>query len=187
MTRPNLADGRDASPGVADPKPDETAEAALKKLRPYLKPEKAGEAKLVLTRMVSKFHSGPIPPAEEMERLEQVLPGAANRCFELAEREQRHRHHVDETVIAKEFILRTTGQWLALLALILLLLVIGWIAYLGDTHAAAWLGGVTIVAVVSIFATGRLLEKGDMSKDDSQQAERTPARLPKKQAAGRRR
>jgi hypothetical protein len=55
------------------------ADEALERLKPYLLPEKTGEAKIVLTQVVSKSHSGPIPSAEELEHLERVLPGLANR------------------------------------------------------------------------------------------------------------
>jgi uncharacterized membrane protein len=141
---------------------DSPTESALVKLEPYLRPEKAQEARLVLARIVSKSHSGPIPSAEELEHLEKVLPGSANRCFEMAEREQGYRHGVMERIVEREFSLRGRGQYLALAAMLLLLTVVGFLGYLGDTQAAAWLGSATIVGVVTVFATGKLIE----SKED---------------------
>jgi uncharacterized membrane protein len=134
------------------------AEAELQKLEPYLLPGTAQEARTILARIVSKSHSGPIPSAEELEHLEQVLPGSANRCFEMAEREQLHRHGVTDKIVDREFRLRGRGQYLALAALVLLLIVVAFLAYLGDTKAAAWLGSATIVGVVAIFATGKIIE-----------------------------
>jgi uncharacterized membrane protein len=144
----------------------QAADAAFEQLRPLLKPEKTKEARLVLTRMVSKSHSGPIPSAEELELLEHVLPGAANRCFEMAEREQAHRHVMGESIVTKEFSLRGRGQWLAIFALVCLLGMVGWLAYLGDTKAAAWLGAATIVGVVSVFVTGKFIEQRDVADDE---------------------
>ncbi len=71
---------------------EEATRRALDELRPLLKPDKAQEADRVLTRImtrvVSKTHIGPIPSAAELEHLDRVQPGFANRCVEMAEREQ---------------------------------------------------------------------------------------------------
>ena len=42
---------------------------------------------ITLSREVSRY-SGPIPPAEEFARYEEVLPGSADRLISMAEREQ---------------------------------------------------------------------------------------------------
>jgi uncharacterized membrane protein len=131
-----------------------------------LKPEKIGEAKLILTRVVSKSHSGPIPSAEELEHLESVKPGLADRVVTMAEKEQNNRHNTTDTLINKEFSLRNKGQNLAIMALTLLLITVGYIAYLGDTKSAALLGGGTIAAVVSIFITGRLFDSSGNSNEE---------------------
>lgn len=153
-------------------------EAALEKLEPLLKPNKTQEARTVLAHFVSKSHSGPIPSAEELEHLEHVLPGSANRCFEMAEREQLHRHGVTENIVDREFKLRSRGQYLALAAMVLLLIVVGILAYLGDTQAAAWLGSATIVGVVAIFATGKIVE----AKEDSAGSTAEDASFPRQGA-----
>jgi uncharacterized membrane protein len=119
-----------------------------------------------LTRVVSKSHSGPIPSAEELEHLERVKPGLAERVVVMAEKEQDMRHSATKEVISKEFSLRSNGQFLAITALLMLLIAVGYIAYLGDTKSAALLGGATIVAVVSIFVTGRWLDSTDGSNEE---------------------
>jgi uncharacterized membrane protein len=137
---------------------DQSAEAALQKLRPLLRPDKEREARIILARTISKFHSGPIPSAEELEHLDRVLPGAANRCFELAEREQAHRHDCERTVIKYEFGFRGRGQWLAIAGLVFLLAIVAYLAFLGDTKSAAGLGAATIVGVVTAFTAGKYIE-----------------------------
>ncbi len=148
------------------------ADEALEKLKPFLKPDKAKDARLVLTRIVSKSHSGPIPSAEELEHLEQVLPGAANRCFEMAEREQAHRHEIGTSIVTKEFSLRGRGQWLAIAGLIFLLSGVAYLGYLGDTKSAAALGIATIIGVVSMFVSGTWIENRgeapEVSRDNDQ-------------------
>jgi uncharacterized membrane protein len=131
-----------------------------------LKPDAIGQAKVILTRVVSKSHSGPIPSADELEHLERVIPGAADRVFTMAEKEQNHRHSTTDTLIVKEFALRTKGQNLGIVFATLLLLTVGFIAYLGDTKSAAILGGATIVAGVSIFVTGRWIDSSGSSNEE---------------------
>lgn len=153
---------------------ESVADATLEKLKPFLKPDKTNDARLVLTQTVSKYHSGPLPPAEELEHLERILPGAANRVFEMAEREQQHRHIMGETIVTKEFALRGRGQWLAISAISLLLAAVGYLAYLGDTISAAGLGVATIVGVVGAFVTGKHIESR------SEEAAEAPPEKPQK-------
>lgn len=43
----------------------------------------------------STFFSGPLPTPEIIGGYEQVLPGAAERVFQMTEKEQEHRHATD--------------------------------------------------------------------------------------------
>ena len=47
---------------------------------------------LVHQIVVEQTYSGPLPPAEETGRYEQVLPGFTDRWVKMAEIEQRTRH-----------------------------------------------------------------------------------------------
>ncbi len=133
-------------------------EEALGNLEPYLLPDKKPEVRRVLTRFISKTHSGPIPSADELEHLEAVLPGCANRILEMTERDQRHRHVIEESIVEKEFGLRSRGQTFALVALGMMLIAVAWLGYLGFSTAATGLGVGIIVAVVTVFATGKHFE-----------------------------
>ena len=60
--------------------------------QPVPKPEDENqEPDVTITRKVSevKSYSGPIPPAEEFARYEEVYPGSAGRLISMAEREQQ--------------------------------------------------------------------------------------------------
>lgn len=156
-------------------------DATLEKLKPLLKPDKLGEARVVLTRTMSKIHSGPIPSAEEMEHLEQIHPGAADRCFGMAEREQAHRHECEKMVISKEFTFRDRGQWMAISAVIVLLAAVAYIATLGDTRAAAGLGTATLVGLVYAFTVSKRIE----SRASEPEKTDVPAKAPSKSNAGK--
>ncbi|MBI1800726.1 MAG: DUF2335 domain-containing protein, partial [Chloroflexi bacterium] len=41
--------------------------------------------------------SGPIPPPSLLSQYEQAFPGLADRIVKMAEREQTHRHHIEDT------------------------------------------------------------------------------------------
>ena len=79
----------------------------------------------------------------------------------MAEKEQNMRHDTTGKIIDKEFSLRSIGQWLAVVALLMLLATVAYIAFLGDTKSAAWLGAATIGAVVSVFVTGRWFDAAE--------------------------
>jgi uncharacterized membrane protein len=154
MNQPESPHGR-REVAVSEPA---TIDAAIEQMKPLLRPEKVPEARIILAQTISKSHSGPIPSAEEMELLERVLPGAADRCFGMAEREQNHRHDCDKQIIEKEFAFRSRGQWMALGAVVLLLAAVAYLAFLGDTKSAAALGAATLVGLVAAFTASKLIE-----------------------------
>lgn len=41
-------------------------------------------------------YSGPIPPPESLEKYNDIVPGAAERIIGMAEKEQVHRHTIEE-------------------------------------------------------------------------------------------
>ena len=111
-------------------------------------------------------HSGWLPPPQYLAQYEAVLPGLAERIVAMPEREQRFRHRVVEDVSIRDYKLKSRGQLAALVAMVLLL---GFSAYLAYIGQAAWAGRVamgTIVATVGIFVTGRVLDR-KADKDES--------------------
>jgi hypothetical protein len=41
--------------------------------------------------LLGQMRSGPLPPPEELERIDQIVPGGADRLLRMAEKEQTHR------------------------------------------------------------------------------------------------
>lgn len=62
-------------------------------LHPIAKPQKD-----LVSVTTSREFSGPIPPPELLHRYDEVVPGAANRILEMAEREAAHRQQVELAV-----------------------------------------------------------------------------------------
>jgi uncharacterized membrane protein len=45
-------------------------------------------------------YASPLPPADDLERYERLLPGAAERLLAAGEREQAHRHEIENRLAA---------------------------------------------------------------------------------------
>ena len=57
-----------------------------------------------------KLHQGPLPAPEDLTRYEDLLPGAAERIFRMAEIEQQHRHEQENKAISSELTTRDLLQ-----------------------------------------------------------------------------
>jgi hypothetical protein len=44
-----------------------------------------------ITSIISAHWSGPLPPPAELEKIDQIIPGGADRLLRMAEKEQTHR------------------------------------------------------------------------------------------------
>jgi hypothetical protein len=44
-----------------------------------------------MTSIISAHWSGPLPPPSELEKIDQIIPGGADRLLRMAEKEQTHR------------------------------------------------------------------------------------------------
>ncbi|MEU6404427.1 DUF2335 domain-containing protein [Streptomyces sp. NPDC046985] len=81
--------------------------------------------------------------------------GFAERIMAMAEREQDHRHGVDDLEISHAYKLASRGQVLALAALAIMASLAITLAVMGEPAWAAVVGGVDVAAVVGVFLTGR--------------------------------
>src|SRR5882762_6785714 len=57
---------------------------------PYRPPESHGPTRPI-TSVISAHWSGPLPPPAELEKIDQIIPGGADRLLRMAEKEQSHR------------------------------------------------------------------------------------------------
>ncbi len=53
--------------------------------------------------------SGPIPPPEIFAGYDKALPNGADRVMKMAEREQEHRHKMEDTIVGKESFEKRAG------------------------------------------------------------------------------
>ncbi|AUG76102.1 hypothetical protein CFP65_1198 [Kitasatospora sp. MMS16-BH015] len=121
-------------------------------------------------RQVTVSRSGPLPDARELQSYEQVHPGAANRILSMAEREQRHRHDMEERIVTQPFRLARIGQGCGLAAVLLLGALAAYLAYLGEGGLAAVVAALDIAAIVTVFVTGQAAARRS-DEDDSEATE----------------
>ncbi|MEA3053998.1 MAG: hypothetical protein QOG72_2901 [Sphingomonadales bacterium] len=137
-------------------KVDPEDEAKLEQIAELLPPEKRGELLAVIEKTVS--HSGWLPTPDDLAAYETILPGLAERIVAMPEREQKHRHEVIENALDRDYQLKHRGQTLAITSMVLLLAFSGCLAALGEIAWAARVAIFTIVAVVGIFVTGKVVD-----------------------------
>jgi uncharacterized membrane protein len=107
----------------------------------------------------------PLPPAQELERLNQIQPGIVERILRMAEREQEIRHEHTREVLQLEkrnlqslnFNIRLSF-FLGFGSVLVSTGMCGYFAYLGNIEAAADAAKWVIVSLAAVFITGRFLQ-----------------------------
>jgi len=103
----------------------------------------------------STLHMGPIPDAELLAKYEDVLPGLAHRIVQMAEREQAHRHAIEQVEVHQPYQLARRGQILAITAIVLVLAFAVFLAAIGSPITAGVLVGIDLLGLVTVFITGQ--------------------------------
>lgn len=130
---------------------DQATQEILDQLTSLVRPEKRNEAARVVGMILQKSHSGPLPAPEDLAHYEEICPGAADRIISMAEQNMDHRQGLEATLVAREYGLRTRGQWMALVALFAMLSVIAFTFWLEQPIAGSVLGSATLIAVTGMF------------------------------------
>lgn len=71
----------------------------------------------------AQHYSGPIPAPEILAKFESILPGATERIFKHYEDQVKHRIETETSIVQGQLKLEKTGQWMAFILAILVLLV----------------------------------------------------------------
>ena len=104
--------------------------------------------------MVSASWEGPLPPPNALQQYEEIVPGAAARILDMAERQSNHRIQLEKTVIVGDS--RRSNMGL-IFAFLLSAAIIGVGAYLimnDHDWAGASLIGLDLVGLATVFVYG---------------------------------
>jgi uncharacterized membrane protein len=122
---------------------------------------------------ISQF-SGPLPPPDALRAYNDILPGAAERIFQMAEKQSDHRQQLENRVATAQIGQSNRGQLYALIIAIAFLIGSVICAVTGHEAAASVLGGGTVVSLAGAFIAGRVQQRVNL-------AEKNPtAALPKR-------
>lgn len=114
----------------------------------------------------SSSFRGPLPPPEILKGYESILPGASERILKMAEKQQNHRMHIEETIVERQTRQSGYGQiWGGVLACLfgIITFVLG---YNGHDVLAGTIGTTTIVSLVVVFVLRKFPENDKSNKND---------------------
>ena len=111
----------------------------------------------VITQVLHEEHriSGPLPTPDILLGYDEVLPGAAERIMRMAEKEQASAREVEGIAVRAATADNRRGQIFGFLVALAAFGTASFLGYLGHEIAAAIVGGGTVVALVTVFVTGR--------------------------------
>ena len=124
--------------------------------------------------------TGPLPSPRDFQRYEEILPGAANRILELAERQQAHNHRQEEMVLENERIVVETARavvasnsnrskWGLVFAFIVAMAGIGiggWLTYLGKGGYGLTFVFAPLVSLVGVFIYQSSVRRNEGQRGD---------------------
>jgi uncharacterized membrane protein len=102
-------------------------------------------------RLSTSFHVGPIPPADELAKYNQIIANGADRIMTLAENQSKHRIAIEAHVIEKKTDLYSRGQICAVLVSFLGITCGTACVLSGHDVAGAIIAGTPLVSIVSAF------------------------------------
>lgn len=78
-------------------------------------------AQRLAVRFVRKLHRGPLPPVEDFIGYEEVCPGAAREILDMAVRQQKHAHEIEQKIIDAEIFVKKSGVPAAILVVLIII------------------------------------------------------------------
>lgn len=106
-------------------------------------------------------YSGPIPPPDMLAGLNAVIPNGAERVLAMAERQEAHRHQLEDRHQAGQ----SRRSWGGLLAGFLVAMAFLYASYnlilAGFGIYGTVLGGTVVVGLVSVFVVGTTSQRNE--------------------------
>jgi uncharacterized membrane protein len=112
------------------------------------------------------FFSGPLPPPAMLREYNEIVPGGAERIMARSEKEQAHRHEMQNKTVTGTINRDKRGQWMAYSITLLILLIAAVFAWRGDTVFSGALITIDLIGLASVFIMGRVVPKRPSSKEN---------------------
>ena len=101
------------------------------------------------------YFRGPLPPPSMLREYNDIVAGAAERIMARSEKEQAHRHEMQNKTVTGTISKDKRGQWMAYSITLLILLIATVFAWRGNTVFAGTLITVDLIGLASVFVMGR--------------------------------
>lgn len=111
--------------------------------------------------MRQESFSGPIPHPDLLQGYDRVKPGFAERIVVMAEQQQQHRFDCERQMIKGTIVESKRGQWMAFAIALLFLVAAVVLGIFNHDWLAGVIGGGTLIALVTVFVTGRKIKKDE--------------------------
>lgn len=109
----------------------------------------------------SEEYSGPLPDGETIKVYNKVIPNGGDRLMFQVEKQLDHRIKIENNGIRRTYNQSSTGQWMAFF-IALFFGAIAWdLSTRGYQVTASILGVIDIVALVTVFITGRRMSSSE--------------------------
>jgi uncharacterized membrane protein len=128
------------------------------------RPRVARLVQIAVTQTTASRFSSPLPPPDALARYNEIVPGAAERIFKMAEEQSAHRKQIETKLIGAQIRQSDCGQWLALAVAVLFLCGCIWLTFGGHDWVGGMLGGTTVVGLVTAFITSKSQQKTDLAE-----------------------
>lgn len=103
----------------------------------------------------SLAHSGPTPDPFTLRGYEEVLPGAADRCFRMAEEQAAHRRAEESLQNTRKFYVTIIGQILGVVIILAVLTLAGIMVLRQQSLAALATVLIALGSLISVFFYGK--------------------------------
>ena len=127
-------------------------------------PRPSGQVATRVQSIEASYHSGPLPPAEDFEHYNNVLPGAADRIMKMAEQQATHRRSIEAAVITGNIKAQARGQSLGALVVIAAMLIGGFLIYSGRPTEGFVSMFTPLAVIAGLFVWGRRKQEAERDK-----------------------
>jgi uncharacterized membrane protein len=118
-------------------------------------PEEKRAEVVELVQRITKFHVGPLPDAETLERYARVIPEGGERLMQVVERNLQHQHSQEAALVSTHTKLAVRGKWMALGLTLCLSSGAFYLGIAGSNVMAVAIFASTVVAIATVFGLGR--------------------------------
>ena len=122
---------------------------------------------IVAHHAAMQLYSGPIPPANELKKYEEILPGAADRILTMAEEQSAHRRKMENKMLEANIKAEKIGQSLGF-AIFLIALIAGIILIILNKDAIGLITSLgSLTAIVGLFVYNRISAKQELKEKNN--------------------